>query len=107
MKYRTGFVSNSSSSSFVCILPILWNPTDEEILNAIEDYGDGEEKELIAEIRTSIENLRKGETIYQDDFAFHPLNNLIPRDYRIAGFNCGSDEGQIAHADLKKVKALI
>ena len=59
MKIRKGFVSNSSSSSYVVIIGEDFNPTDEEIINVIPYLNDGQtEEDYIQEIRNQIEKLK-------------------------------------------------
>jgi len=91
MKVRLGFVSNSSSSSFVVLLPQDWNPTDEEIIEAGNDLVyeldlDDEEhsEELFVEkIRNSIHELKiNNKTIWENNEhdVFKCLEQLLIKD---------------------------
>ena len=124
MKIRTGFVSNSSSSSFVCLLPEDWMPTDEELSKNIENYISGEmswalrggeedeDKQALVKIKKAVETLKSGGSVNENnDFGgrleFFILNELIPRKYIIASFDVSSDRGEIQGLEIKKIKNIL
>ena len=111
MKIRTGFISNSSSSSFVVLLPEDWNPTDEDLLKDIGDYTneESEEKQALEDLRKAIETLRSGGSIVEQDLnmEFGILNDVIPRDYVVASFDVSSDCGEIQGLDMAKVNKIM
>ena len=119
MKIRIGFVSNSSSSSFVCILPEDWNPSDKELIDAGEDYvyeADEDEKKsegiFLKHVRDHIKRLKgdSGHTVWEyggDDTeraSFLALRNLIPSEFIVASWDDVSDNGKIMSPNMRKVK---
>lgn len=112
MKTRTGLVSNSSSSSFVVLLPDNfdikafveqnwenaevdfdeYDVEDEkfETLTGLEPTYDNKLKVYIEE---KLNELIEGD-LYDDHGALYMLSYLL-KDYVIASINSGPDEGQI------------
>jgi len=90
MKIRSGFVSNSSSSSFVILLPKKERPSDDltPIFNQLVEQG-----ELWAE---QVEDLD----------AYDRLVEELSK-YVVATLDTGPDAGQIIVADREKVRAVI
>jgi hypothetical protein len=109
MKIRAGFVSNSSSSSFVVFLPENFVETIdyEKITDGDEDFPLDKFKEMLNEF------IRRGsmshEEIYEydDDYEFMDLMDDLIRPYIIASVECGSDRGSIVVASREKIKKLI
>ena len=111
MKVRNGFVSNSSSSSFVVLLPedFLENVDYEKIVDGNEDFPLDEFKRLLNDF------VEEGgmwlEEIYNeyenDDFDFTELLDTLVTPYMIASMEGGPDEGQIVVADRELIKKLL
>ncbi len=100
MKYRSGFVSNSSSSSFIVLLP-------ENIkinMNKVEFADEVTEDE----IKDAIATLRTGEAVWEEENygLFSALSDVL-RDYVIGSFDTGPDAGQIAMADAENIRKLL
>lgn len=92
MKIRQGFVSNSSSSSFIVLLP---------------DGFTASELNVSGNVKDAIENILAGDTIYEDDD--YELFNLVVEalgKYTIATVKGGPDAGQILSANAKKVREI-
>lgn len=121
MKIRQGFVSNSSSSSFVVLLPQDWNPTDEEIITAGDDLvyeldlddKEHSEKLFLQKVRKNIRQLKSNNhTLWEANSydVFNCLEQLFINKYRdmvIASVAGGPDDGKIISADRKKLRKLI
>lgn len=110
MRIRTGFVSNSSSSSFTCYLPEKWYPSDESILNASDCFFEETcEKERLIEIREAINKIKKGGSIseYDDYSKFGTLQSLIPHEFIQSSQDVPSDCGEIAGISLEKIDKII
>ena len=91
MKFRNGFVSNSSSSSFVVLLPKDLLPPQDLLtyFNQLVLQGELWKEEVD----------REG---YE-----HLLDFLKDRGYVVATLDGGPDTGQIVIADIEKVRAII
>ena len=114
MKIRSGFVSNSSSSSFVILLP--------ENFLEIVDYDkitDGDEDFPLDTFKGLLKKLIDEKGLYNDDvyeysksngaveyYLSDTLNDII-RPYIIAEVEGGPDEGQFIIADTKKINEIL
>ena len=127
MKVRTGFVSNSSSSSFVCMIPDDWEPSDDELLKAASDYIDagagdanleddglvgrtsGEEKKALLDLRKAINTLKGGGTVEECDsyMEFFTLREVVPKKYIITSSDVSSDCGEIQGVDKNKIRKML
>jgi hypothetical protein len=112
MKIRNGFVSNSSSSSFVVLLPKDFSVTA-AMVSGLKDYRVTVEElggaEQTAEtIRSVLIDLRKRKQIYAEECnsVFNVLVELM-RDYVVGAMDTGPDAGQIVLADEKKLRKLL
>ena len=110
MKTRNGFVSNSSSSSFVVLLPenFLENIDYEKIVDGNEDFPLDEFKRLLNDFVT--EEGMWLEEIYNyenEDYDFYELLDNLVTPYMIASMEGGPDEGQIVVADRELIKKLL
>ena len=89
MKTRNGFVSNSSSTSFVVVLPEKLKFEDKEIQVAYNKLmADGEFEE------------------FNNWGVFRLLSSELTK-YAIGTFEVGSDSGKIVVADKNKVRKLL
>jgi hypothetical protein len=87
MKIRSGFVSNSSSSSFIVALPEDWDITDEEI----ESCNDSEEK--IEDIRETFNQLKSKGKIYSEMEGFGCIESIMSKKkFVIEQIDGGPDE---------------
>ena len=100
MKIRTGFVSNSSSTSFVVIFP--------EGFDAATLSSDKNVKKLLKEMQAEGELWESQvEDILEDpEDEYGEIENLI-KPYKIAEKFGGSDDGSIIVVNTKKVKEII
>ncbi len=100
MKIRTGFVSNSSSSSYIILLPDNVK-IDLSRADYLEDITEDDVKDAIA-------TLKAGESIWETEnyTLFNVLTDVLG-EYIIGTIEGGPDSGQISNADIKKVKELI
>lgn len=111
MKIRAGFVSNSSSSSFVLLLP-------ENFIETIDfdKITQGDEDFPLNEFKRMIDDFIKGrgmwmESIYdydEEDYEFADILDDLVSPYVIAQVENGSsDGGQYVVVDRKKVAKLL
>lgn len=110
MKIRTGFVSNSSSSSFVVLLP-------ENFLETIdyEKITEGNEEFPIDDFKRLMDDFVRGGGIWEEEiynydeegYEFGDILHDLIRPYVIADMDTSSDAGQIIIADRETVKKLI
>lgn len=100
MKKRTGYVSNSSSSSFAILLPYAFN-----INETLEANGCHEDDEYYKEIKESLETLVNGSSVYEGDIFYRAWNELteIIKEYEITSFDVPSDRGTIQPLDSKEL----
>ena len=125
MKIRNGFVSNSSSSSYVILLPVdfksddldtkkIFKEIDHERLSDIieEMYGtddwDGEYNFAVGEIiKDKIKTFLSEKEIWaEDDYSMYDIIYSSFKDNIIAGIDTGPDEAQIVIADRKVVEKI-
>ena len=98
MKRRNGFVSNSSSSSFVILMGKGFNLTDEDIQKAITEAGD-EDRVSIADVRADFEVLKNGRTVWDyDNKAYYSTKQVCKNKNIIIGsVDGGPDDGKIVN----------
>ena len=112
MKIRNGFVSNSSSSSFVVLLPENFVETIDfnKIVNEDDDFPLEDFKKVVD--RLLIEEGLWLEEIYNmqprdSDYDFREILDDLLDPYVIASMEGGPDEGQIVVANREKIKKLL
>jgi len=112
MKIRVGFVSNSSSSSFVVLLPE--NFIKNIDFDKIEDIDDEFPLDAFKEL---LERLIDDDGLHDEDvysanrvdnnYHFQDVLYDIIKPYIIASMDSGSDDGKIIVADKEKIKKLL
>jgi len=114
MKIRSGFVSNSSSSSFVVFLP-------ENFIETIDfdKIANGDEDFPVKHFKKLIKKLIKDEGFYMeevgesfkekelDEYEICDILQEILDPYVIASMESGPDEGQIMVANREKIKEIL
>ena len=120
MKYRSGFVSNSSSSSFVMLFPddfavekIDWSKFDFEEFIENSYYGDddadeADQEKIKEQVKEGLKKLLSGETLWDEEDAavMTAIETLFP-DYIIGEISTDGDSGQMALADKTKAKKIL
>jgi len=111
MKTRNGFVSNSSSSSFVVLLPDNFDVDSfvtEELVNSLDEYTleDIESDDVVDGVRKIIKNfIKDGETDY-DNCSISIVSEVL-KDYIIASIEGGPDDGCGVLVETSKVKKIL
>lgn len=115
MKIRSGFVSNSSSSSFVLCFP---DKSAEEIVNGVKDkilqnedvrdyYNELDPAAILREFVDFIVELRQSKSAYMERQPVACWAGDVFEDYVVADFSTGPDDGSIALADQTKIKKIM
>ena len=111
MKVRNGFVSNSSSSSFVVLLPenFIDKIDFEQVTGGDEDFPLDTFKKLLNELIT--EGSLWDEEIYDievdGDYDLHDSLTELIRPYVITSMDTSSDAGQICVADRADILRIL
>ena len=106
MKIRNGFVSNSSSSSFVILLPKNFDINTVDFEAAIETYGP--EDADVESVKEAMKNfIKNGELWEEESYEEVDIIHEILKKYVIADIEGGPDEGRIILASLKKVNKIL
>lgn len=123
MKIRNGFVSNSSSSSFIILLPDNfdvdkhieenWEEFDSYTIGGILDEYDDEIEEGMDEIvfakdklKEIINNFIDEGYVYQEDYTFNIIEKCLDY-YCIANIDVSSDSGTGSLADKEQIKKIL
>ena len=105
MKIRTGFVSNSSSSSFVVLLPKNFEADTYQLtandIDAMQDITEDECKIALRKLTTD------GHFYEADEPNAFCVLSFIVKPYTIIEIDGGSDRGVIVLADRDKIEALL
>jgi hypothetical protein len=110
MKIRNGFVSNSSSSSFVVLLPENFLETIDyaKIIQGDDDFPLSDFTRLLLDFTQNggiwEEEIREYD---EEDYEFSDILNDLIRPYVIASMSTSSDGGQIVIANRETVKKLL
>lgn len=102
MKMRQGFVSNSSSSSFVVLLPAGFTITD---ISAAEVAYSEASKEQVEE--ALFELLNEGTVWNEEDRNFANILSEVLKKYIIAKFESGPEGCKIILADEPKARKIL
>jgi hypothetical protein len=104
MRTRTGFVSNSSSTSFIVYLPDSFSTATLDVSGIAEEGKEDEMREMIAQ-------MIKGGSYYEaDNYDIFEFLSEAVEEYIIARVDTSSDQGQIVFlgADAKEhIKEII
>ena len=105
MKIRQGFVSNSSSSSFVVLLPENFdvNSIDYSEFQDQLDYHETDAKS----VKVALDELIKNGYIWDERYSEKAVLEEVLRPYVIAEIDGGPDEGQIVLAKMDVIKNIL
>jgi hypothetical protein len=116
MKTRKGFVSNSSSTSFVVAIPDKFNITAADVDKLDDCYGEVEVKgsdKVAKMLNKAISTICKGNVLMQDDgednYWLFPLLEQVLEQFVIAETDSAGGDGcgTIQQANMKKLKELM
>ncbi len=107
MKIRNGFVSNSSSSSFIILLPESFDISTIDFQAKIDKCRYADEA-TIENVKKVVEKLLKEHQIY-DEECYREIDVVheIFKDYILESIDTGPDEGSMTLVDVKKVKKIL
>ena len=114
MKTRSGFVSNSSSSSFIVLIPddLKIDFESDKIQKILREYKEEDDNADIKEFTESVKEAYIGlcgkeGCCYEDHTIVWVLHEIL-KDYHIASVEGGPDGGDsITAVDTKKVKKIM
>lgn len=104
MKIRNGFVSNSSSSSFIVLLPDNFSKEDLDFSKANVD-----DDEITKEdVYKTFEELKNDKVIYEyDRYEEMRVLSQMLEDFIVVEISGGSDDGLMELINNKKVKKIL
>lgn len=111
MKLRKGFVSNSSSSSFIVLLPenFIEIIDFDNITEGYDEFLTDKFKELLNKFIS--EGGIWSDSIYNDydeyGYELHDVLHEVIQPYIVETFDAGPDAGQIKILDREKIKKLL
>lgn len=115
MKTRKGFVSNSSSTSFVVAIPASFKVTAADV-EKLDDMGEVEDQgsdKVAKMLNKAISEICKGNVLMQDDgednYWLFPLLEQVLEQFVIAETDSAGGDGcgTIQQANMKKLKELM
>ena len=108
MKIRNGFVSNSSSSSFVVLLPenFVENIDFNKITDEYEDFKLDDFKSFLNKVIED-SGIWKEEISEEYGYEFSDALDTLFRPYVVASIETSSDSGQIVILDREEIKKLL
>ena len=106
MKIRHQFVSNSSSTSFVVLLPENFCPETVDLTGVKEQMSEYEVDE--DGVREGLRSLISNDQLWEEECydSWFVISELLS-DYRLAGIDTGPDAGVISLADRSAVKKVL
>lgn len=112
MKIRNGFVSNSSSTSFVVCIPKNFVPSEEELdkLDCFCDVTDEIKKKFISKVIIGVEEIKDGGLYYSydDGLMCDAISELCEnKGFVLNEMNTGPEEGQLMGVDAERIKHII
>ena len=109
MKIRNGFVSNSSSSSFIMLIPESFNVDEFDFSKFEKDMG-YEETDEDSVKDTFKEMVKDGYLYSEDSWKNYSLITQIFSDFVITSIETGPDDGSIQllnKKDILKIKQIL
>jgi hypothetical protein len=107
MKTRKGFVSNSSSTSFVVLIPKSFNinSVDWDLCRKeMEIYSESTIKGVKAAYNSLLKNKAVTNYEYGDNEA---MLEYVLKDYILVDFESGSEDGKIVLAEEEKIRRIL